>query len=404
MDLLNYVRNNVPFYTNLFEKEISNIKDYPIIDKKTVMEHYDDFISNKYKSYPYTDTLNIHTSGSSGEWFVVKWDKDDYCKSNMLPSYYRYKFYNIHPSDRLLTFHNDFYLEDSQFPLDMPYIYLNNSKVLSVNKELFRKFNQETIDAIKEFQPKWISTQPTTLILFCDLLKRLNIDLSSVSYIECNGEHLHESSKKYIELFFNVPIKDNYGLSEIGYVTFQCPLGHKHILRNNYLEIVKNQNEKYGSIVVSSLINHAMPLIRYNTGDIGSLETVDCPYFSKNSLVLDTLVGRESKFVKLDNNGKIDPFFFSSMIDKINNLIGFAIRQFNIVQITLYDFNVYISLTDKYKGWTSVIEQEFLDVLPCEYFKKMCKWKFFFVNQILPKEKTGKIQYFDSYIEDICNE
>lgn len=73
---------------------------------------------------------------------------------------------------------------------------------------------------------------------------------------------------------FGAKISDRYSTQEFGFLAIQCPVGdHLHALQfHNYIEILDDSGKpcqvgEVGKVVVTSLTNPAMPLIRYELGD-----------------------------------------------------------------------------------------------------------------------------------------
>jgi len=76
---------------------------------------------------------------------------------------------------------------------------------------------------------------------------------------------------------FGAKICDRYSSTEFGFLAIQCPKSeHLHALSfNNYIEILNQSGEpcqigEAGRVVVTSLQNLAMPLIRYELGDVAA--------------------------------------------------------------------------------------------------------------------------------------
>jgi phenylacetate-CoA ligase len=102
----------------------------------------------------------------------------------------------------------------------------------------------------------------------------------SLKGISSTYELLTPYVKRYLEKIFGCRVFDSYGCSEFGSIAFACAHDGKHIFEDSvFVEIVdKGQclDPDVGEIVVTSLENPAMPLIRYRTGDIGKLIASPC--------------------------------------------------------------------------------------------------------------------------------
>ncbi len=91
------------------------------------------------------------------------------------------------------------------------------------------------------------------------------------------------SLRERIERVYRVPFHQNYGLNEVGIVAIRCDAGRYHVNSEFcHVEIVDNQGElcapgESGTLLVTSLRNLAMPLIRYDTGDVAVATDGPCP-------------------------------------------------------------------------------------------------------------------------------
>ncbi len=93
--------------------------------------------------------------------------------------------------------------------------------------------------------------------------------------------------RSVIERAFHGRFHDDYGSAELGPVAFACHAGQgMHIFTDQFIvEIVDDEGKnvprgQLGEIVVTDLINHAMPLFRYRVGDLGRM--VDSPCICGN--------------------------------------------------------------------------------------------------------------------------
>lgn len=117
--------------------------------------------------------------------------------------------------------------------------------------------------------------------------------------ISSTYEFLTSYVKRYLERIFQCRVFDSYGCSELGSMAFACPQGGKHIFEDCvFIEVVDQGryiDPDVGEIVVTSLENPAMPLIRYRTGDLGKLITDPCG--CKRTAKMIEIYGRDSQHV-----------------------------------------------------------------------------------------------------------
>jgi phenylacetate-CoA ligase len=91
------------------------------------------------------------------------------------------------------------------------------------------------------------------------------------------ADRVDSNLRTLVSDLFGAKICDRYSSEEFGYLAIQCPTyNHLHVLQfNNFVEILDDHGNNCpvsvpGRVVVTSLTNRAMPLIRYQIGDTAS--------------------------------------------------------------------------------------------------------------------------------------
>jgi phenylacetate-coenzyme A ligase PaaK-like adenylate-forming protein/precorrin-6B methylase 2 len=134
-----------------------------------------------------------------------------------------------------------------------------------------------------------------------------------------SGDYVPKSVVKSIEEIWNCKVFTHYGLTETCYglaVECGCRLG-QHIRDWEFIvEIINPQTGETllpgnkGEIVVTSLKNEAMPLIRYRTGDMGVMADGDCGC-GENSPRLLHIYGRVKNLEKELNIHALDEYMYA---------------------------------------------------------------------------------------------
>ena len=96
---------------------------------------------------------------------------------------------------------------------------------------------------------------------------------------------------------------------------------------------------KEGEIVLSSVRNIAMPLIRYRTGDIGTVEDTPCSC-GVAGLKLNLHAGRQVSCFRFESGALFSPSHFNILFDL------FPINEFQITQLDFRHFEVLIEPKD----------------------------------------------------------
>src|SRR6185295_6418689 len=97
------------------------------------------------------------------------------------------------------------------------------------------------------------------------------------------SEGLTAETRRYLEGVYGAPVQQGYGLNEIGLVSALCEAGRHHVHRENCIvEIVDEAgipvaSGAQGRLLITGLLNAAMPLLRYDTGDLVTALDGPCP-------------------------------------------------------------------------------------------------------------------------------
>ena len=167
---------------------------------------------------------------------------------------------------------------------------------------------------------------------------------------------------------YNAPVANMYGSEEMNGIAYECPFHQMHILSENVYVECQNITGTHlfgqGEAIITNLVNKAMPLIRYNQGDIITLENLyrPCPCGSMEPVV-SKITGRVYENITV---GELDlnPYMLLSTLSNINN-------QFNSI-LTSYRFEYsksnrrlfcFIELTEQKKSWFENLKNEILSVL-----------------------------------------
>jgi hypothetical protein len=140
------------------------------------------------------------------------------------------------------------------------------------------------------------------IIAYDSLKNEPNTRIKNVSAIIAMSEGISENSKKKIKRFFGKQPVSRYSNVENGILAQQSIDGSDEFEINwasYHIEILDVKNNevltygKPGRIVITDLFNYAMPMIRYDTGDIGIMD------YSKDGkrLVLKSVEGRKMDMV-----------------------------------------------------------------------------------------------------------
>jgi phenylacetate-CoA ligase len=161
------------------------------------------------------------------------------------------------------------------------------------------------IDADVDSQYKWLeSEQPDYLITHPSMAAELakcslaqGSRLPRLREVRTYGELLTAETRELCRDAWAVPVIDTYSSNEVGYIALQCPQHeHYHVQAEGLLvEILDDGNQpcapgQVGRVVVTTLHNFGMPLVRYELGDYAEAGA-PCPC-GRGLPVLKRIIGR----------------------------------------------------------------------------------------------------------------
>jgi len=138
----------------------------------------------------------------------------------------------------------------------------------------------EYYNKLCRYKPKVIQAYPTPLYLFAKYLAERNLTYRPET-ITVAAEHLYDYQREQIESVFRCRVFNWYGARELGHIASECREHHgMHINAYHlFVEVIadgKQVVDKEGTLVITDMRNPAMPLIRYNIGDIGMVSHREC--------------------------------------------------------------------------------------------------------------------------------
>lgn len=169
--------------------------------------------------------------------------------------------------------------------------------------------------------------------------------VSIISSAEC----LNERQRKLIEECFGVPVFDRYGSREVGCIGSECPHHgglHLHPL-DHVVEVVDTLTGapvtgRPGKVLITSLTNFAMPLIRYEIGDLAVMGRGECGCGFPGPM-LKKVVGRISDFIEAPTGRQVHGEYFTHAFYGLK-----SVRQFQFVQKSKTDFLLRIVKTPEF--------------------------------------------------------
>lgn len=270
-NLLEHSANTVPIY---YSYKGCSLATFPVVNKSIIRNSYNSFRSSSFKDKVLYKAI---TSGSTGTPFKIYQDRNKKLR-NYADTLYFAGLAGYRTGHRLVYL-KIWVKEKMRSPL--AYLLQNIVPVDVI------RFNDTEIEALINRMEKDRSTfgllgYASALELICRYLVKtghgpVKADVKSIIAI---SETLNDNTRESLEKYFGVPAVSRYSNLENGIIAQQIPSQPGRYLINSasyHVEILKMDSDdpagegETGRIVVTDLFNYAMPMIRYDTGDIGSM-------------------------------------------------------------------------------------------------------------------------------------
>lgn len=332
--ILSYAVNNVDFYKklNLDHDEISNIKSYPIIDKKILRENKSLLLSNLV---PKSNLIKHVSSGSSGIQSEVYWTKKEQA---------------IHRATQILWW------EWAGYKIGQPILQTgitpNRTLIKKIKDLLFRTkyvqaFAHSQADLLNSLnwaknKNAFFAGYASSLFVFSKFSKLNNIDIKFSGAVSW-GDKLFKHYKQSINSEFKVNVKETYASAEGLMIAAQLDLECMYIMSPNvYIEILDDYGNEVsdgemGNVIVTSLNAFAMPLIRYKIGDLAvKLPKSEYPSNYKLNLpLLKRVIGRDTDIIKTASGKYLVVHSFTGIFEHYKEIIQFCVIQDNLKSIKI---------------------------------------------------------------------
>jgi len=342
--ILKHAYENVPLYHEKFEsvglkpddiKTVEDLSKLPFTTKKEVRSGIPD--RSIARGYNIDECVRMSTSGTTGGPMPVFYDKRfwDYIVADW---YYRQlRVRGLNPWDRLMIIHYSTLQPTTRDREERSGDELKRKsrgrEALGPSVSIFKRWirrayiaysAEEIIPDIIEYKPGVLGGNASYLRLVAEAIVEKHVENIRPKALISWGEVLDEPTRKFLESSFGCEVFNSYGAYEVGSIAFDCQRKEAlHICEDFVvLEVVRDGEPvgpgEPGEIVVTGLLNYAMPLIRYRVGDIGILDSEQCPC-GRSFHLLKSVEGRAIDCFILPDGRKVTP---KAIMDAIQGVPG----------------------------------------------------------------------------------
>jgi phenylacetate-CoA ligase len=305
-DMLAHAYREVPYYRKLFDslgfkpaefRTLADLRRLPVLTKDIVRLHQKDFLASSLKD----GFLSVFkTGGSTG--VPVEILKDPHTVEMVNATglrVFRWTGWNIGDPVGMIWGNSPTSRTTKEKLID-----------LLISPEIYLDTMSLTDESMSAFVREWQMKKPTLLrghshsiYIFASFCARQGITSVRPKAIISSSMMLIDTERKVIEQAFGCKVTDLYGCEEVGLIATECERHDgMHIdAENNYVELLDSSGNPVpdgedGAVVVTSLLNRSMPLIRYKMGDVASRRPNPCPC-GRTLPLMNNISGRVADFL-----------------------------------------------------------------------------------------------------------
>lgn len=349
----------------------ASLGDFPVVDKNYIRENSAALLSDKYRDAP---LAKASTSGSTGTPLVVLQDQGKRLQRSAEAIYFG---------------------DEVGYRVGMR---LYNLKVWSGRNRqspvvhLLRNTRPVDVIAFREaemraFLARLRSSRGRTAILAYssvleDLARFLDAEPDerprSVAAVIAQSEAMSEEARSKLRRSLGAPVVVRYGAEEVGIIAQQRDDSSDYVVNRAgvVVEILKLDRDEtaapgeVGRIVVTDLHNRAMPMIRYDTGDVGAFAMTEDGAPDQHRLAV--VEGRRLDRIYDADGRPVSSFIFYKSVWKYPE-----VRQFQLVQETPTRYRLRLNVTPDFAaeralladfrehlGAASALRAEYVDEIP----------------------------------------
>lgn len=342
--MIRHAFDNVPYYKNLFRSQgispsdiesVADLKCIPFLTKDVLNRSLQELVALNARK----DHLRLEsTGGTTGT--PTNFYTDLTCAYECDGNMWRlYNYCGYRPGMGIATFWGN--EQDLSKGLDLRgrlKAVMDNTMVFNfydLSEEKLRIY----VEKIRAKKLEYWRGFSSALYVFMRYLKRNNLDVPLPKAVIITSDKIDDVQREEMDSFFENNVFNEYGCREIsGIMGFECE-AHRGIhiaIENIVIEIVNNKDtEEYGEVVITSLTNWGMPLIRYKLGDASKYLEKRCTC-GRNLPSLESIRGRIADFVVTKSEKLIYGDFFAHLFYGFNGIEHYQVVQNEVGKVLIY--------------------------------------------------------------------
>ena len=188
------------------------------------------------------------------------------------------------------------------------------------------------VETIREVKPDYLCTFPSLLLEILRHARAGDIKLPPLKEAIGVGEASPPELAGLCREIWDAPLASTYTAAETGAMAYQCLEGRWHLQsEKSVIEVLDADGRpcapgETGRVIVTPLHNFAMPLFRYEIGDLATVGEGPCPC-GRTLPILDAIPGRARDLLMLPSGELRPPYYGHGAVMKVR-----SIRQHQVIQ------------------------------------------------------------------------
>ncbi len=334
--LLLHAYHNVPYYRKTLRNcgvinddkvRLDRFSDIPILTKDIIRSEGGNLYSGDHKGRKsYENT----SGGSTGE--PVRLIQDaEYNDGNIATKLYFNTVLGKQPGEPEIKFWgSDRDIIEGNLTLkDRMINFLYNRQFFNCYRMGVEEMNR-LIDLNNRFRPVAYWSYMESAFELANYLGEHNLSFHPPKFVISTIGPLTPEVREKIQTELKCKVYNQYGSREVGAIACECP--EQNGLHTfpwwNRIEILDENSKpvEQGRVIVTTLLNYSMPLIRYDIGDVAVSGDCDCPC-GRNTFKLKEIIGRTLGYFKQRDGSLVHSHFIVQMLFFRN-----WIKRFQVVQ------------------------------------------------------------------------
>ena len=338
--LLTHAHDNIPWYSERFRlfnvrlntpDPFHELAKLPILSKAEVRENHADFCIPGAS----LNSLKFATSGTTGEPLVVYTSPKQWVvEQAAIWRQWKWAGYNFR--DRIAIFRS--YSPKPSEPL-IKIDSLRNWAYFSVFKMDDDSISKYA-DFLKRWRPRYLRGYPSSLFLIAQHALHYRWKLPTLKGAFVASEAIPPNLRDLLRQAFDIELFDHYGQAEITCMFHDCEMhSGMHVdWEYGHVELLPTDKAGIFKIIATNFHNTAMPLLRYDTGDLaeGYWDQCSC---GRTSPIVRKIYGRMDDFLIATDGSKIPTVNLYTYFSKISE-----VRRFQLIQNQPGALDIYLSL------------------------------------------------------------